>query len=481
MTYSVEFVVGSDPQYRFYGTWELFKRPGPNQSVNARHDGDHASLRDINALEGIPYPDVFGGNVKQLRGVVVCGDLTDNTSDFELDGVPQYDLEDPWFRDRTAYARHGFKQDFLELCRYPVYEGWGNHDTRGVKKTDYGGVVLKMMRDRNRGGRPDLVRALSADKTAAHYSWFWHPVLCVQCNLYPGKLGSYGRGAYEFIASELTRVGPGIPVIVFFHFHFTVRAAAPLDAQDSFWSTDEQKAFLALIAPYNVVAIFHGHTHANPLTQYEVTAGTRTVPVFDVGQISAKEYAVVRIIPEAGDTGLEASGSRPVPYRLQVAARNCNSDGVGTWKNGTSSTYHWEFSFEDQGGHNVDSSKVAYVYGYNNWSNHRGERDLLPTPPLHLSAGDLVSVRVSFTAFGTFYWKIASQREEPVIQLVAPGGGLVAGDQRVSTGSEALFLALQDASVPFNVQIFKEDFAVADSTVYLYRVTAEVIDSGLTP
>ena len=82
------------------------------------------------------------------------------------------------------------------------------------------------------------------------YSWDWGPVHFVSLDKYP---------TIEFsgwLEHELAVVGQDRPVVLFHHYGF-----------DSFsldwWTEAERQAYQDALAGYNVVGIFHGHTHGS--------------------------------------------------------------------------------------------------------------------------------------------------------------------------------------------------------------------------
>jgi cytolysin (calcineurin-like family phosphatase) len=204
---------------------------------------NRATIAAMNALPGTSLPASLGGVVDVPRGVLIGGDITD-TADTYVNfygihvGIPVLD-------------RDGFNDDYAVdgsgLLKYPVYEGYGNHD---VDNTDYS-YTLQGIRERNLV-RPE-VSHISDD--GLHYSWDWEGVHLVNLNIYPGENQRSGF-SLDFLIDDLAaNVGDsGRPVVLMQHFGFD-------SFSDQWWTAAEQQAFADAIAAYNVVGIFHGHLH----------------------------------------------------------------------------------------------------------------------------------------------------------------------------------------------------------------------------
>jgi len=204
----------------------------------------------MNSLPGQKFPVELGagGTILTPRGVVVLGDILDEGGTAEAEKFWQQYVED-----------FGLKGD--RLLAFPVYEGFGEHDGPSS------GLVRTNLRNRNRL-RPGL-RSISAD--GQHYSWDWGKVHFVMLNLYPGSVGEdylsiwrrrlsgdarYPKQSLEFLKEDLRRqVGnSGRPVVIFQHYGFD-------SWSEAWWTQKERNAFLQAIQPYNVIAIFWGHSH----------------------------------------------------------------------------------------------------------------------------------------------------------------------------------------------------------------------------
>lgn len=209
-------------------------------------------VREMNSLPGQLYPEEFGlsGKIHTPRGVVLLGDLVDDGEAPDVQTTWQEYVED-----------FGLKGE--GLLAFPVYEGFGENDGPS------NGLVRSNLKNRNKL-RPGL-RGISAD--GCHYSWDWGKVHFVHLNLYPGRAGEellnywrrrvssdarYPKYSLDFLIEDLRRNvgGPDRPVVIFQHYGFD-------SWSETFWTEGERNAFLQAIEPYNVVAIFWGHSHVS--------------------------------------------------------------------------------------------------------------------------------------------------------------------------------------------------------------------------
>jgi hypothetical protein len=197
---------------------------------------------------------------KSLRGMVVAGDLTNNTrpedefeyyldalgwaAPFTFDGLGNHDMyyADDWQQAACDY------DDFLD----PFYD---LNDC--VDRT----VLWSNIRNRSRATQ----RTNVATAPLPHYSWDWQDAHFVQLNLYAGRDHEMvapqnpafePMASLEFLEQDLeSYVGNSRrPVVLIQHYGFDYLSAD--------WWTDEQRAALwDVIARYNVVAILTGHLH----------------------------------------------------------------------------------------------------------------------------------------------------------------------------------------------------------------------------
>jgi len=261
----VTFFVGSDCHL---GREEI-------NEINAR------TVDAMNWLPGEPLPARAGGGIVGTpRGVVLCGDLLDNGSD-----------------KRTAPAVLKRMFDLFGLTgegrlAFAVYEGFGNHDGGP------GSFVRRAVRERN-GRRPGLT---NVSPNGLHYSWDWDHVHLVQLNLFAGSgpedVASVSakphdpERAIEFLRGDLKRsvAASERPVVIFQHF------GLPPDGMSHWWQDAAKERFREAVRPYNVVAVFHGHSHAATIYRWKglriIADGSTIRP-----ETGGGDFLVVRITP----------------------------------------------------------------------------------------------------------------------------------------------------------------------------------------
>jgi cytolysin (calcineurin-like family phosphatase) len=267
----VTFLVTSDSHYEAV------------QNVD-RNDRNRATVRRMNALPGTPWPETLGGGpVGTPRGVLALGDLVD-------DGDK---------RDETAVEWRHFETDFgLDgtdgLLKYPVYEGWGNHDGPPAGREKFGFSVQARLKERT-ARRKAAGRVTNVSANGLHYSWDWGAVHLVQTNLYPADRQhpkvKYSLpwhdppDALAFLKDDLkAAVGDsGRPVVV----------ASHCGVDTDWWHPDDWAAFYAAVKPYNVVAYFYGHSGTG-LRKWMPAGEARPLDCVNTGQ-TEKGFFVVEI------------------------------------------------------------------------------------------------------------------------------------------------------------------------------------------
>jgi cytolysin (calcineurin-like family phosphatase) len=128
--------------------------------------------------------------------------------------------------------------------RFPIYEGYGNHDLNGNL------LIENFIKERNLA-RSNVVAIAT---NGFHYAWEWDGVHFVQLNLYPGNTRPKGqppRYALDFLREELSKnVGSSRrPVVISHHYVPT----------DNWWTDEEKNAYYDAIKDYNVILIIVGH------------------------------------------------------------------------------------------------------------------------------------------------------------------------------------------------------------------------------
>jgi hypothetical protein len=207
--------------------------------------GTEHTIMVMNALPGQPFPP--GGTVQEPRGVLVLGDLVDDISN-----------RANWDRYKRFFDPQG-----EALLRFKAIEVIGNHD---LSLADAGGFSYVQREVIERNQRRE--EAFAYDAHRYHYSWDWGALHLVNLNLFPGNRPRpvYDREApwndpkdsLRFLEEDLKeRVGDsGRPVIVM--WHYGLRGWG----REKWWTEEDLAALKAVLEPYNVALILHGHEHA---------------------------------------------------------------------------------------------------------------------------------------------------------------------------------------------------------------------------
>ena len=230
-----------------------FTHGGSRDAINRKH------VDVINRVESLRWPTGFrraGMTFRKIRGVVVAGDLT---HDGDAKGRT-------WSQFVKKYGLCGDGR-----LRYPVFEGWGNHEYQRLKPFDYPHPILAHVARRN-GYR----KGLKKRSPRGHYSWEWDDVHFVNLNVKAGdnfnteiaQNGDYRRidpkRPLDFLARDLAQhvAGTNKRVVIMTHYPSMV---------------GEPSRLLSIIRSYRVIAFIHGHAH---------TTSTMTwsgYPVFNLG------------------------------------------------------------------------------------------------------------------------------------------------------------------------------------------------------
>jgi len=240
----VTFIVTSDTHYR-----------EPDHAQGHHNDYNQFSIKEMNCITEATWPEKLGGGkVSPPRGVLVLGDCIDD-GDRARDGrqisAEQYGL---FLKDFGFDGTDG-------LVKYPVFEGWGNHDgpPEGQEKSGFSFQAQLKQRNKTRLAK-GLITNLADN--SLHYSWDWERIHFVQLNLYPADEQHAGvhyspvwhnpQGALRFLKKDLAdKVGDsGRPVILMSHCGFDT----------DWWNKDDWKAVYDVAKPYNVVLYLYGHT-----------------------------------------------------------------------------------------------------------------------------------------------------------------------------------------------------------------------------
>ena len=239
---SVTFFITSDCHY------DAFENEDRNQRV-------HDTVLEMNKMTAHTWPAKLGGGaIQEPRGVLVLGDVIDD-GDRLLQG-----------RHQTPVQYEAFEKDFgLDgtdgVLRFPVFEGWGNHDGPPVGKDKHGFSFQAHLKARNRVRmRKGLISNLS--QNGLHYSWDWGGIHFVQLNIYPADRQNprvrYSpvwhdpQNALSFLVEDLSDgVGTsGRPVVLLSHCGF----------DSDWWIPEDWKAVYSAVKAYRVILYAYGHS-----------------------------------------------------------------------------------------------------------------------------------------------------------------------------------------------------------------------------
>ena len=250
-----------------------------------RNDRNRLTIERMNELPGVEWPEKLGGGkISRPQGVLALGDLID-------DGDKAGETEIQW----QAFAAQFGLDGTDGLLKFPVFEGWGNHD--GPPETflkRQGRSVQAEIKKRNVVRlEKKLISRVSGN--GLHYSWDWEGVHFIQTNLYPadkqnGKV-RYSlpwhdpQMALSFLTEDLAKsVGDsGRPVIIVAHCGFDT----------DWWVLEDWTKFYKAIEPYNVVAFFHGHTGTG-VRKWKPEGEENPLDVVNTGQ-TEKGFFVVEV------------------------------------------------------------------------------------------------------------------------------------------------------------------------------------------
>ena len=240
----VTFLSTSDSHYR-----------EPDHKLGHHNALNHASIEEMNHIATLAWPDKLGcGAIAKPRGVVVLGDIIDDGD--RANGTRKISAE------QYQFFRADFGLDGRDgLLKFPVFEGWGNHDGPPEGKEKCGFSSQGQIRQRNQVRlQKKLISNLSTN--ALHYSWDWDDVHFVQLNLYPADQQRAGvkyspvwhdpQGALSFLKKDLAeKVGRSRrPVVLMSHCGFDT----------DWWVAADWKETYEAAKDYNIVLYLYGHT-----------------------------------------------------------------------------------------------------------------------------------------------------------------------------------------------------------------------------
>ena len=138
--------------------------------------------------------------------------------------------------------------------RFPIYPGLGNHDDSSNSSHNDAWRMFAYV-----GGRMSC--GVSLDPISDNYSWDWNGLHLVQLNTWMGEdsacsLFPHGSGE-DWFKADLKKLGrSGRPVVIFQHY-----PKSSINDSTCGWTVASEQRFLSIIADYNVIGVFAGHTH----------------------------------------------------------------------------------------------------------------------------------------------------------------------------------------------------------------------------
>jgi len=242
------------------------------------------AIEDMNALPGAKAPWSDDEEIGTPRGVLIAGDLTQSSSA-------------NWAGFWLGSWRYGFDQLYQVsgegILKFPVYEGYGNHDL----DTGFRGVLSGIyLRNKHRS------TPVTISDNGLHYSWEWDGVHFINLNLCPGH-GGQAYNSLAFLEKDLAQnlKSPRQPVIIYHHLHH----ASPD------WPVEEKQDTIKILEGYNVIAIFIGHTHTSFRYRWH------GIDVFGVPKIHGRQYYVCQIKDGALYIGRRINGGWKTSWKKQ--------------------------------------------------------------------------------------------------------------------------------------------------------------------
>lgn len=230
-----------------------------------------------------PATDMPGaGTVGTPLGVIACGDLinsgteTDPTTGQTL--TKSATMEMQWANFTKDFGLLGNEAD--SVLKYPVYEGYGNHDQDGFLKQESDYIAARAAQHPNLTAQSGTYTYVGGygniSVTGVHYAWKWGPVHFVQVNMRIGDgIQRYPcSGSYTFLKNYLENTvgSSGDPVFVIVHL-------PPSTGAESDWPAADRQAFYDLARRFNTVGVLVGHVHSYAYFDWSGPAGNGDVPI----------------------------------------------------------------------------------------------------------------------------------------------------------------------------------------------------------
>lgn len=313
----VTFVSTSDPHYRT-----------PDDPRGHHNDLNRASILEMNRIADEHWPEKLGGGrIAAPRGVLLLGDVIDDGD--RAQGGRQFS------REQYGLFLADFGFDGTDgLLKFPVLEGWGNHDgpPPGREKNGFSFQARLIERNALRKAR-GLISNVS--ENGLHYSWDWDDVHFVQLNLYPADRQRDGvryspvwhdpQGALTFLRKDLAeRVGAsGRPVVLMSHCGFDT----------DWWTKEDWKEAYDAASGYHIILYLYGHSGTGVRT-WAPDGGAKLWDCINDGQ-TEKGFFVIQI-----------SGGRLRAAMRHMAGRVVTKNPDGTERREWGGTWEWKWLFD---------------------------------------------------------------------------------------------------------------------------------------
>ncbi|MBJ99866.1 MAG: hypothetical protein CMB48_02630 [Euryarchaeota archaeon] len=245
-------------------------------STNRQNDYQVEALNHFNEIlswEDAGYEEL--GEISDIRGVIMAGDITQNGRDGRVFSTDEYGE----FIERYGLCGNN------EL-KYPIYEGYGNHDYFEWSNLFYripqDHPVIDSVAIRNEY-RSNLTNV--APGMDGHYSWEWDNIHFIQLNLAPSDIvPSYEEGGFRnphnaltFMKNDLDEhvVGTNKKVVLIAHY-------GPWEWRE--WDETQITNLCEVIEEYRpyIISYIHGHSHSTKVYDWcEITIFNSGSPYHD--------------------------------------------------------------------------------------------------------------------------------------------------------------------------------------------------------
>ena len=268
----VTFVSTSDSHFR------TAERPGHNE-------WNHETIEEINKVAELKWPNKLGGDaIAKPRGVFCLGDCIDD-GDLLKNGKN-------WSAEQYAnwFKEFGFDGTDGHL-RFPVYEGWGNHDGPPIGKEKHFSFQAQLKTRNELRRKKGMISNVAAN--GLHYSWDWDDVHFVQLNIYPAdrqnpkvhysSVWHDPQGSLSFMKDDLEKnVGhSGRPVVLLAHCGFDT----------DWWLAEDWKNAHDAAKDYNVILYIYGHSGTG-VREWAPAGETKKWTCINDGQTTAGFFVV---------------------------------------------------------------------------------------------------------------------------------------------------------------------------------------------